>query len=347
MPDWLHYLLFAVGFVLLIKGADFLVEGASHIARRYGIPSLVVGLTIVAFGTHVPELVIGALSALSSEKGAIEIALGNSIGSNIFNTLVVGGVASVIAPIHAKPTTVWKEIPFSILAVGVLYILANHHMIDGFRDNVISRSDGIIMLTFFILFVIYIFELALKHKEEVLSENSACDLAELDDPEKEKIEQIKPMWKHVVAILGGLIALIIGGEWVVDGAIRIAKHFNLSEYVISTTIVAAGTSLPELAATVIAAMKKEHDICMGNIVGSNIFNILFALGVTSTIRPIPVRLGVNYDLVFLIIITLFMFLFMFTGEKKEARYKLHRMEGAFFLLLYVGYIAYVILRGAM
>ncbi|MCE1247887.1 MAG: calcium/sodium antiporter [Firmicutes bacterium] len=327
------YVTLIAGFFFLIKGADVLVEGASDIAKRFGIPSLVIGLTIVAFGTHVPELVIGLLSA---SRGSTDIALGNAIGSNIFNILFIAGITSVLVPLHVSHTTVWKEIPYGLLAAVVLYIIANDYTYNFHHEPWITRGDGLIMLCFFVIFMIYIFELAIKFREEIHDKS--------EETNEVKAKQ-HPMWKVVVMIVCGILGLVIGGELVVEGAVSVARKMGVSEYLISATVIAGGTGLPELAACISAALKKEHDISIGNIVGSNVFNIFLALGVTSVYKPMKVPVGINYDIVFLMIISLFLFFFMFTGEKKETKYKLHRLEGVFLLLLYAGYLTYIIMRG--
>jgi cation:H+ antiporter len=327
------YVTLIVGFFFLIKGADVLVEGASDIAKRFGIPSLVIGLTIVAFGTHVPELVIGLLSA---SRGSTDIALGNSIGSNIFNILFIAGITSVLVPLHVSQTTVWKEIPYGFLAAFVLYVMANDYTYNFHHEAWITRGDGILMLCFFVIFMIYIFELALKYREEIHNKK--------EEGNEVKVKQ-HPMWIVVLMIVGGIIGLVAGGELVVEGAVSIARKAGISEYLISATVIAGGTGLPELAACISAALRKEHDISIGNIVGSNVFNIFLALGITSVYKPMKVPIGINYDIVFLMIISLFLFFFMFTGEKKETKYKLHRLEGIFLLLLYAGYLTYIIMRG--
>ena len=376
------YFLFIVGFILVIKGADLLIDGASSLARKFGISSIIIGLTVVAFGTSVPELVINVFSAI---QGNTEVALGNIIGSNVANILLILGLTAAIFPLDVKITTAWKEVPFSLFAAFLLFILCNDSLIDNTNESFLSRSDGIILFAFFGIFLYYVIEMALRHKDEspipidfnndsdktdkvlpgnmaeqtIQEKNMSSETDENDakltknvppkddSTNKEKVEKKKSDskelggWAIFFYITGGLIALVFGGKWVVDGAIGIATKFGMSQFLISATIVAVGSSLPELVTSLVAAYKKEPDLSVGNIVGSNIFNIFWVLGVSSMIRPIPVKIGINNDLIFLMVITLYLFLFMFIGKK----YKLERWQGIFFTVLYVFYIVYIIVRG--
>lgn len=352
------YILFVVGFILLIKGADLLIEGSSALARKFGISSIVIGLTVVAFGTSVPELVINLFSAI---QGNTDVALGNIIGSNICNILLILGLTAIIFPLDVKVATAWKEIPFSLFATLLLFILCNDALFDGARESFLSRSDGIIMFSFFGVFLYYVIEMALKHKEDLpitVPEDKFPDMT--SDVESQKDEHAKeeeagdsksgkkssekkePGGTLIFfMIIGGLAALVFGGKWVVDGAVIIAKKFGMSEFLISATVLAVGSSLPELVTSLVAAYKKEPDITVGNIVGSNIFNIFWILGMTALIRPIPVTVGINVDLIFLMVATLYLFLFMFVGKK----YKIERWQGVLMFALYIFYLAYIIIRG--
>lgn len=319
------YFLFVIGFFLLIKGADFLVEGSSSMARRLGIPSIIVGLTVVAFGTSAPEMIVNVISALN---GTTDIALGNVIGSNIINLLLILGLTALIYPLAVPATTVWKDIPYSFLAALVIFILGGDSLIDHARNSVLTRSDGIILLLFFLLFILYMVEMALNNQVATNSEQQDQGRANT--------------WPKIVGyIIIGLVCLFFGGKWVVEGAILIARKFGISDYLISATIVACGTSLPELFTSVIAALKKEPDLSVGNVVGSNIFNGLLVLGITPLIKNVPVAPGIDHDLIFLMILTLFLFLFMFIGERN----KMNRWQGGFFVFLYVMYLIYAIMRG--
>ncbi len=245
-------ILFIVGLTLLILGSNWLVDGASSLARRFNISDLVIGLTIVAFGTSSPELVVNLVASLG---GNTDIAIGNVVGSNIFNILMILGVTALVAPIVIKNSTTWKEIPFSILAVVVMGLMANDYLIDGSPKSEISRIDGMVLLCFFLIFLAYTFALA-KNKDQTL----------------EAPGKIISLPKTILFITLGLGGLIIGGKLLVDGAIEIARIMGLSEEIIGLTVVAAGTSMPELATSVVAAFKKNSDIAIGNVVGSNIFN---------------------------------------------------------------------------
>jgi len=317
------YIIFIIGFIFLIKGADWLVEGSSALARRFGIPSIIIGLTVVAFSTSLPEMVVNVFSAL---EGNTDIALGNVIGSNLANILLILGLTSAIMPLNVKKATAWKEIPFSLVAILVLFVMSNDKSIDNMKWSVLTASDGILLLFFFGFFLYYVIKMALGNREKTADENGKPQV---------------PPWKIVLFLAGGITGLYFGGKWVVNSAVTIARTFGLSDYLISATIIAFGTSSPELITSIVAAVKKEPDLSVGNVVGSNIFNVLLVLGVTSIIKPIPVNPGINYDLIFNMLVNLYLFLFLFIGEK----YQLKRWQGFFMVALYVMYILYVILRG--
>ncbi|HMS91492.1 MAG TPA: calcium/sodium antiporter, partial [Candidatus Absconditabacterales bacterium] len=270
------YILFVIGFVFLIKGADMLVEGASSVAKKFHISDLVIGLTIVAIGTSAPELVVNIMASI---KGSAGIAIGNVLGSNIANILLILGVSAITYPITVKKATTFKEIPFSLLAVLVLGFVANDAIIDGASFSGITRIDGLVLLSFFAIFMYYVFGIS---------------RTENDLPEEVTVKKMSG-WKSIIFIIIGLIGLTLGGQWIVDGAIQIAKIFGVSETVIGLTIVAVGTSLPELATCVVAAMKKKSDIAIGNIIGSNIFNIFWILGLSAIISPLPFNIGLDRD----------------------------------------------------
>ena len=311
--------LFIVGLILLILGSNWLVDGASSVARRYNISDLVIGLTIVAFGTSSPELVVNLVASL---KGSTDIAIGNVIGSNIFNILMILGVTAMVAPIVISKTTTWKEIPFSILAVVVMALMANGYTIYGNSNLEISRIDGIVLMGFFLIFMIYTFRLAQSSGSVVETPGKIIGLP-----------------KSIVFILLGLGGLILGGKLLVDGAIDIARNLGLSEETIGLTVVAAGTSMPELATSVVAAFKKKSDIAIGNIVGSNIFNIFLVLGLSASIRPIPFAEKSNFDLIFLLIVSVLLFLFVSLSKSR----RIGRIHGAFFFLLFIAYTTYVLM----
>jgi cation:H+ antiporter len=315
----LEIFLLLLGFAILIKGADFLVDGASSSAKKFGISNLAIGLTVVAFGTSMPELIVSLLSALSGRSDA---SFGNAIGSNNFNLLFILGISGLIYPLVVHRNTVKFEVPLSLLAAVVLYLLVNDQMTFG-TENMLSRADGVILLLCFLGFLYYIYR-TMKVTPEV---------------EQGTIR----MFSTPVAaamIIGGLLALVFGGQLVVNNAIALAQHFGLSERLIGLTILAAGTSLPELATSAVAAYRKNTDIAIGNVIGSNIFNIFFILGITSTVQPISYNTAMNFDLKVLGASTILLMVFMFTLNTR----KLDRWEA---LLMLGGYLAYTLVLISM
>jgi len=313
---WVQALLLILGLALLLKGADWLVGGASALAKRYNVSDLAIGLTIVAFGTSAPEMVV---NTFSSFQGHHDIVFGNVIGSNNFNLFVILGITGLITPIVVQSSTVWKEIPMSLIAVIVFYILANY--LFDINIQVVSRFDGLILLILFGLFLYYVYK-----------QLSADPETEIITPKK--YSNLK-MWGFIIL---GLTGLVLGGKLVVYGAVEMAIIFGVSEKIIGLTIIAAGTSLPELATSVVAAFKKNSDIAVGNIVGSNIFNILFILAISSFIKPLSFNTVFNTDIYLLFFGTLLVFIAMFTGKKK----KLDRWEAGILLLVYVAYTVYLV-----
>src|SRR3989344_4731095 len=316
----LTYILFFIGFVFLIKGADFLVNGASSVARRLKISDLVIGLTIVAFGTSAPELFVNLFAAF---RGTTDIAMGNIIGSNIANVMLILGIAAIIYPLKVTKGTTWKEIPLSLLAVALLIVMANDTLIDGFGFNQITASEGLVLMAFFIIFLYYTFGIAKAQGIDTL-------------PPAKQYSTLK----SVGFIVLGLIGLAIGGQFIVHGAVAIALSLGLSETLIGLTIVAIGTSLPELATSAVAAYKKNADIAVGNIVGSNIFNIFWILGMSAVINPLPFSNLLMRDVLMTVIATLLLFLFMFVGKKHH----LERWQGVLFILIYIIYILVIIFQ---
>jgi cation:H+ antiporter len=306
------------GFLVLIKGADWLVGGASALARKHNVSDLAIGLTVVAFGTSAPELVVNVFAALQDHQA---IAFGNVIGSNNFNLFIILGIAGIITPLAVHSTTVFREIPLSFIAILLMFLLANDFFLSD--SHVLSRVDGLILLTMFVLFLFYV-----KNQLKV-------DIPEPEEPHKQ-YTTLK-IWGLIIVGLAGLIA---GGRLVVDSAIRIATEFGISEKIIGLTIIAAGTSLPELATSVVAALKKNNDIAVGNIVGSNIFNIFLILGVSSVIRPLQYDHTFNTDIFFLALGTVALFVMMFTGGRK----RLDRWEAAILLAAYVFYTVFLVAR---
>ena len=310
------------GLVLILFGANWLTDGASSIAKRFSIPPIVIGLTIVAFGTSTPELAVSVSSAL---QGSADMAIGNVVGSNIFNVLLIVGCTALVTPIAVSEGTLKVEIPMSILASVVLFILASDIFLDGASYNILTRSDGLILLAFFILFLSYTFYVAKKSGSNAMDEQSS----EI---------YIMPLTKSILLILGGLVGLIYGGKIFVEGASHIAKNLGVSESVIGLTLVAGGTSLPELATSVVASLKKNPEIAIGNVIGSNLFNIFFVLGCSASITPLYITGISSIDLWVLVISSILLFVVSLCFGKRLIK----RSEGVVFILLYVGYISYLI-----
>ncbi len=315
----LVYILFIIGFIFLIKGADFLVDGAASIARRLNISDLVIGLTVVSFGTSTPELFV---NIIASVKGNTDIAIGNVVGSNIANVFLILGVSSIIYPLAVTKGTVWKEIPLSLLAAIVLFVTANDQLLDGSQVSDLTRIDGLVFLSFFIIFIYY-----------------TASIAKRIEGMEEHVPAKQYGWlQSFLYIILGLIGLTLGGRWIVDGAVTFATQFGMSESLIGLTIVAVGTSLPELATSAVAAYKRNAEIAVGNVVGSNIFNIFFVLGISAIIKPLPFQMKNNLDIGVVILSSLLLFLFMFTGKKQS----LDRWEGLIFLVCYGVFVAYLV-----
>lgn len=311
----MNLVLLALGFVLLISGSTFLVDGASSLAKRYHVPSIVVGLTIVAFGTSSPELFVNVVAAIQNRP---EIVFGNIVGSNIFNILAICGIAAIVFPLTVKTNTTWIEIPLSLLSAGLLFLIANDQMIDSAEVSIISRIDGFVLILFFVVFMSY--------NAHLLKAGSTDEAVEIKD---------RQTGVSVAFILGGLVLLVAGGEIIVRKATDIAVSLGVQERIIGLTIVAMGTSLPELATSVTAVVKRNVDIAIGNVVGSNIFNTFLILGVSTVIRPAAVPVGANLDLMVNIGAGAALFLFVFTGRGR----KIERWEGAVLLSSFLAYIA--------
>ncbi len=308
-----------IGFVILIKGADFLVNGSSSIAKKNGISNLAIGLTVVAFGTSMPELIVSLLSALNGKNDA---SFGNVIGSNNFNLLFILGVSGLIYPLTVQRNTVKYEVPLSLLAAGVLFLVVNDTMLWGGETNTMNRFDSIILLLFFGGFLLYIYRTMKK----------SSDLGE------EAPIKVYGTGLAIGMVVLGLAMLIGGGSTVVNSATTIAKYYGLSEKLIGLTILAAGTSLPELATSAVAAYRKNTDIAIGNVIGSNIFNIFFILGITGVINPMPYNTVMNFDLYVLMAATVVLMIFMFTINQR----KLDRWEAFLLLAGYITYTMYLI-----
>ncbi|MBM7569738.1 calcium/sodium antiporter [Aquibacillus albus] len=315
------YLLLIIGFVLLIKGADYFVEGSSKIAGLLRVPPLLIGLTIVAFGTSSPEATVSILAAV---EGTADLALGNVVGSNIFNISLVVGITAMINPLKVENNTIRKEIPFTLLSSVALLILISDVYLQFVNENLISRSDGFIFLLFLAVFIFYIFEVARNSRE-------------VEVAEEVKLESVGWL-KNILYTIGGLLAIIFGGDLVVNSSTTIAYKVGMSETLVGLTIVAVGTSLPELITSITAAIKKHTDIAIGNIVGSNIFNILFVLGTSSVISPLPVNGKIFVDIYLMVLLTVVLFIF------SRSKTRITRLEGCVLAVVYVGYLVYIFMR---
>jgi cation:H+ antiporter len=316
------YILLIVGFILLVKGAGFLVDGASSVAKKLNVSNLVIGLTVVAFGTSAPELFV---NLFASFNGTTDIAIGNIVGSNIVNILFILGISAIIFPLKVTKGTTWKEIPMCLLAVVLVLIMANDGFVDGSSFNALTRIDGFVLISFFIIFLYYTFGIAKNKTDE-----------EIDETPK----TYSTKWS-VFLILAGLAGLVVGGQFIVNSAVSIASNLGLSDALIGLTIIAIGTSLPELATSVVAALKKNADIAVGNIVGSGIFNVFWILGISSVINPLPFKPELNFDLWVVVFATALLFVWMFLGK----RHTLERWQGVLFVFLYIAYTIIIVMRG--
>lgn len=318
----MNYIILLIGFVLLIKGADVFVDGASSLAKKIGIPPVIVGLTIVSIGTSAPELAVSIISAL---KGSNNIAIGNVVGSNIFNTLMVLGVTTIVLPIVIHKEKVKTDFIVNTLVTILLFILT-FDGIFGKSINTISRMNGFILVS---LCIAYMVILVVKAKKTNM-------------PEPTEEDKNVNVFMKLLLIVIGVAGIVIGGQLVVDSASNIAVSLGMSEKLVGLTIVAMGTSLPELVTSVVAALKGENEIALGNVIGSNIFNILLIVGTSSLISPISVESGLISDFSFLIGVTVLLYALVFFNKSREK--KLSRIEGALFVALYAGYLIYIISR---
>lgn len=312
----LEIVLLVTGFVILVKGADFLVSGASSIAKKFNVSNLAIGLTVVSFGTSSPELLVNIMAAT---KGYSDAAFGNILGSNNFNLLLILGVSGIIFPLVVQRKTVQFEVPISIGAILLLFVLVNDQMLWGGSVDLLSRADALILFGFFALFIFYVYR----------TMKMASDYGN-DAPIKDYKTYVS-----VAMIIVGLAMLLGGGELAVENSVTIAKYYGLSERLIGLTILAVGTSLPELATSVVAAYKKQTDIAIGNVIGSNIFNICLVLGATGLIKPMHYNDQLNFDLSVVFVSSVALMIFMFTLSRR----KLDRWEA---FILAMGYIAYAI-----
>ncbi|SDB52722.1 cation:H+ antiporter [Pseudobutyrivibrio sp. YE44] len=312
-------ILLVAGFIFLIKGADFFVEGASAVAKKLHVPALVIGMTIVAMGTSLPEL---SVSVTASMAGSNQLAIGNVVGSNIFNLMVVLGSCALFSVLEVGEDTIKKDFPFSMICTVALVGM-------GLLGKELGHIDGGILLVAFVIFLLSMLSAAKKSRKEAAHE------AEVD-VEKEIVNI--PTWLCIIYIIGGAVAIKFGGDWVVDSCTTLALKFGMSETLVGLTIVALGTSLPELVTSVVAAKKNELDMAIGNVVGSNIFNILLILGAAAAISPIPFKTVNAIDALILLAFSVIVWLMCFVKKN------LGRLQGVIMLALYVGYLAYIIIR---
>lgn len=315
----LQFFLLIVGFVLLVKGADFFVDGSSSVARMLKVPSLIIGLTIVAMGTSLPETSVSVSAALAQKN---ELAISNAVGSNLFNLMIVCGVCALFCPLTVQKSTLLKEYPMSVGAAVLLLIF-------GMTGMLVGRPEGAVMLVCFAAFLVWMVLSALKARKTS---------ADADASEDSKEKKILPVWACILCILGGAAAIIFGGNLVVDSASKIAATFGMSDTLIGLTIVAFGTSLPELVTSVVAAKKKEVDMALGNVIGSNLFNILMVLGISGTISPMSFTAENAIDLAVLIGFSVLVWAFCW------AKKRLVRWQGGVMVALYAAYVVYICLR---
>lgn len=315
----IEFLTVVIGFVILIKGADLLIEGASSLAKKFSIPEIVIGLTIVAFGTSAPELIVNIFAAL---EGSSEIVFGNVIGSSSFNIILILGVAGIIYPISVLRNTIIKEIPFSIFTIALLFFLANDTMFFNTEVDELTRYDGGVLILYFILFLIYVFIISKSHTAS-----------------EEEISELTPVRTGIYIVLG-MAGLFGGGKLVVDGSVNIARIFNVSEKLIALTIVSGGTSLPELVTSAMAAYKRKCELAVGNVIGSNIFNILLVTGASALVRPVYFDQVFNFDIAVLMFSTVLLFSAMYVGVRNV----LQKWQSVVFLMIYVAYMTFLIYR---
>ena len=314
------YILFGIGIFLLIKGADFIVEGSSSMAKKLGVSNIIIGLTVVAFGTSLPELVVNLFAAFRGSSG---ILFGNVIGSNITNILLILGITAVITNVTVRTRTVWKEIPFALLSCFVLFALTSKVFFDG--GEFLRWNDSLVLLSLLVMFIYYIYHSTTEEKKRM--------------PLVEKVDVSN--WIITIKLFIGVVGIYFGGKWVVNGSVLMAQQLGLSEFLISATIIAIGTSLPELVVSIVAAFKKNIELAVGNIIGSNILNILWVVGITAAIKPIIIPSSIAIDIAIMFGVTFLLFVFMFIGKK----YQLTRKDGITFVLFYILYILYLISRG--
>ncbi|QWB99702.1 calcium/sodium antiporter [Mycoplasmatota bacterium] len=318
------YILLIIGFLILIKGADFFVDGSAGIAKHFKIPPIIIGLTIVAFGTSAPEAAVSISAALNNTES---ISVGNIVGSNIINISLIIGLTAFIFPLKVSKATIVKEIPLALLGSVALLILLSDISLSNNMINTLSRADGLILLAFFSVFLYYIIEVALKNQ------SGGTYLIESDSPKTSNLK------KDIPFTIIGLSGIILGGWLVVKESQSIALSLGMSETLVGLTIVAVGTSLPELVTAITAALKKQSEIALGNVIGSNIFNTFFVLGLTSTITPLIVETKIIFDVILMLVLTIILLVFSHTHKRT-----LNKTEGVLLSLIYITYLIYIIVR---
>ena len=335
----MNIIILLLGFVLLVKGADIFVEGSSTIAKILKIPPLIIGLTIVAFGTSAPEAAVSITAALNGQNG---MAMGNVVGSNIFNLLMVVGISGFIKTLSVDKAIISKEFPFLLLTSILLFVLTFDVSLQGTTTNILSRGDGLVLLMFFAIFMYSLLKSALNSMnnpslEETSISFDSSSIGYNDDILVKEKTNSKVLIKNILASVIGIILIILGGNMVVSSASNIASDFGVSDQLIGPTIVSIGTSLPEFVTSIIAAIKGESSIALGNVIGSNMFNILFVLGASATISPMSIDPVLFIDTLFMIIVTLITYLFAI--QKRD----INKVESIVLVLLYIGYMAYFLI----
>lgn len=351
-------LILIAGLALILFGANYLVDGASAIAKRFGISDFIIGMTIVGIGTSTPEMVV---SFLSAAQGNADIAVGNVIGSNLFNIFMILGVTALILPLSLTKNNIKKDIPFALLAALVLTFAGSDILLDNATANIISRTDGLMLLSLFAVFMAYTIyssqsagaelqqsagaelqqSTSNEQKQNATNEVSQTIITSQNDSATGQSAKPKPIWLSLLMVIGGLAGLVYGGDLFVASASAIAKMLGVSDAVIAVTIMAGGTSLPELASCVVAAYKKNTDLALGNVIGSNVANIFMILGGSAVIHPLGMNNIGQMDLGFLLLSSILLFITAFTFKKRS----LDRIEGVLFILIYIGYIILTIQRG--
>ena len=327
----MNYILLLIGFALLVKGADYFVDGSSNIAKKLRIPSLIIGLTIVAFGTSAPEAAVSITASINGQNG---MAIGNVIGSNIFNLLMVIGASGIIKPLLVEKSILSREFPFTLLISIILIILSSDILLFNSSINTINRIDGIILLILFIVFLYYLINSAMKNRKESLYDTETS--ADLDMSNIKSIEKSNTMIKSILISVIGIAAIIFGGNLVVDSASNIASSFGVNDQLIGLTVVSIGTSLPEFVTSIIAATKGESDLALGNVLGSNIFNILFVIGASALISPMTVDPKLIINGAIMILSTILVYFYAY--RKND----ISKFESITLSLLYFGYMGYLI-----